>query len=92
MQSPLVLWVSAELSISWPSLTADTPFFYPEETPEAVAWCKSQGMGNRLTEMGDIGPLVDFLCHDKWITGQIIFCKSLTLAPLTAANGGFTTR
>ncbi|WP_459952861.1 SDR family oxidoreductase, partial [Mycobacterium avium] len=27
----------------------DTPFFYPEETPERVEFHASQGMGNRLT-------------------------------------------
>jgi len=29
----------------------DTPFFYPQETPERVAFHKSQGMGNRLTRI-----------------------------------------
>lgn len=60
----------------------DTPFFYPQETPERVEFHKSQGMGNRLTQIGDIAPLVVFLCDGgHWITGQTIF-----------ANGGYTTR
>lgn len=60
----------------------DTPFFYPEETPERVEFHKSQAMGNQLTQIEDIAPLVEFLAGDGWwITGQTIF-----------ANGGYTTR
>ncbi|KAJ5198697.1 uncharacterized protein N7498_007814 [Penicillium cinerascens] len=60
----------------------DTPFFYPQESPEAVEFHKSNAMGNRLTMVQDIAPLIRFLCTDgKWITGQTIF-----------ANGGYTTR
>lgn len=60
----------------------DTPFFYPQETPERVAFHKSQAMGNRLTDIEDIAPLVMFLLGGgHWITGQTIF-----------ANGGYTTR
>ncbi|MGV0635306.1 SDR family oxidoreductase [Mycolicibacillus trivialis] len=60
----------------------DTPFFYPQETPERVEFHKSQGMGNRLTQIEDIAPLVLFLLGDgHWITGQTLF-----------ANGGYTTR
>ncbi|NKY87763.1 SDR family oxidoreductase [Nocardia veterana] len=60
----------------------DTPFFYPQETPERVEFHKSQAMGGRLTEIEDIAPLVEFLVTDGgWITGQTIF-----------ANGGYTTR
>jgi NAD(P)-dependent dehydrogenase (short-subunit alcohol dehydrogenase family) len=60
----------------------DTPFFYGEETPERVAFHKSQAMGNRLTEIEDIAPLVVFLADEgHWVTGQTIF-----------ANGGYTTR
>ena len=60
----------------------DTPFFYGQETPERVAFHKSQAMGNRLTEIDDIAPLVVFLAGEgHWITGQTIF-----------ANGGYTTR
>ena len=60
----------------------DTPFFYGQETPERVAFHKSQAMGNRLTDINDIVPIVKFLATDGgWITGQTIF-----------ANGGYTTR
>ena len=60
----------------------DTPFFYGQETPERVEFHKSQGMGNRLTHVEDIAPIVRFLATEGWwITGQTIF-----------ANGGYTTR
>lgn len=60
----------------------DTPFFYGQETPERVAFHKSQAMGDRLTEIEDIAPIVRFLASEGgWITGQTIF-----------ANGGYTTR
>lgn len=60
----------------------DTPFFYGQETPERVAFHKSQAMGNQLTRIEDIAPIVTFLATDGWwITGQTIF-----------ANGGYTTR
>lgn len=60
----------------------DTPFFYGQETPERVAFHKSQAMGNRLTRIEDIAPLVLFLADEgHWITGQTIF-----------ADGGYTTR
>lgn len=60
----------------------DTPFFYGQETPERVAFHKSQAMGNQLTQIEDIAPLVRFLATEGWwITGQTIL-----------ANGGYTTR
>lgn len=60
----------------------DTPFFYGQETPERVAFHKSQAMGNRLTSIDDIAPVVLFLATDGgWLTGQILF-----------PNGGYTTR
>lgn len=60
----------------------DTPFFYGEESPEAVAYHKSQSLNGKLTAIEDIAPLVKFLVTDGWwITGQTIF-----------ANGGYTTR
>jgi NAD(P)-dependent dehydrogenase (short-subunit alcohol dehydrogenase family) len=60
----------------------DTPFFYPQETPERVGYHRSQALGNRLTKIEDIVPLIEFLLADGgWITGQTIF-----------ANGGYTTR
>ncbi|KAJ5110520.1 hypothetical protein N7532_001055 [Penicillium argentinense] len=60
----------------------DTPFFYPQESAEAVEFHKANGMGNRLTMVQDIAPIIRFLCTEgTWITGQTIF-----------ANGGYTTR
>lgn len=60
----------------------DTPFFYGQETPERVAYHKSQALGGQLTQIEDIVPLVTFLATEGWwITGQTIF-----------ANGGYTTR
>ncbi|GAA0557929.1 SDR family oxidoreductase [Halomonas salifodinae] len=60
----------------------DTPFFYGQETPERVAFHKSQAMNGDLTRIEDIEPIVRFLATDGWwITGQTIF-----------ANGGYTTR
>ncbi|MFJ8627966.1 SDR family oxidoreductase [Kitasatospora sp. NPDC093550] len=60
----------------------DTPFFYGQETPERVAFHKSQAMGGRLTAIEDIAPIVTFLATEGgWITGQTLF-----------ANGGYTTR
>jgi NAD(P)-dependent dehydrogenase (short-subunit alcohol dehydrogenase family) len=60
----------------------DTPFFYPVESPEAIAYHKSQSMNGKLTDIADIVPIVKFLVTDGWwITGQTIF-----------ANGGYTTR
>ena len=60
----------------------DTPFFYGQETPERVAYHKSQAMNGDLTKIEDIVPIIKFLATDGWwITGQTIF-----------ANGGYTTR
>lgn len=60
----------------------DTPFFYGQETPDAVAYHKSASALGGLTKIEDIVPLIKFLATDGWwITGQTIF-----------ANGGYTTR
>lgn len=60
----------------------DTPFFYPAETDDSVAFHKSQTMDGDLTKIEDIAPLVQFLLTDGWwINGQTLF-----------ANGGYTTR
>jgi len=60
----------------------DTPFFYPVESPEAVAYHKSASMNGKLGDIKDIAPIVKFLVTEGWwITGQTIF-----------ANGGYTTR
>ncbi len=60
----------------------DTPFFYGQESPEAVAYHKSASALGGLTKIEDIEPIVRFLVTEGWwITGQTIF-----------ANGGYTTR
>lgn len=53
----------------------DTPFFYPQEEEEAVAYHRGQALNGRLTDIKDIAPLVDFLLTDKWINGQVLFCE-----------------
>lgn len=60
----------------------DTPFFYGQESDDAVAYHKSAAALGGLTDIKDIAPLVEFLVTDGWwVTGQTIF-----------ANGGYTTR
>ncbi|MFC6099214.1 SDR family oxidoreductase [Olivibacter domesticus] len=60
----------------------DTPFFYGQESEDAVAYHKSASDLGGLTKIEDIAPLIEFLVTDGWwITGQTIF-----------ANGGYTTR
>lgn len=60
----------------------DTPFFYGQESEDAVAYHKSASALGGLTKIEDIAPLVEFLVTDGWwVTGQTIF-----------ANGGYTTR
>jgi len=60
----------------------DTPFFYGQESEDAVAYHKSASALGGLTKIEDIAPLVEFLVTDGWwITGQTIF-----------ANGGYTIR
>lgn len=60
----------------------DTPFFYGQETPDAVAYHKSASALGGLTQVEDIVPIVTFLATDGWwITGQTIL-----------ANGGYTTK
>lgn len=60
----------------------DTPFFYRQESPEAVAYHKSASALGGLTQVEDIVPIVTFLATDGWwITGQTIL-----------ANGGYTTK
>lgn len=60
----------------------DTPFFYGQETAEAVEYHKSASALGGLTDIKDIVPLVRFwVTEGWWITGQTIF-----------ANGGYTTR
>lgn len=60
----------------------DTPFFYGQESADAVAYHKSAAALGGLTDIKNIAPLIEFLVTDGWwITGQTIF-----------ANGGYTTR
>jgi NAD(P)-dependent dehydrogenase (short-subunit alcohol dehydrogenase family) len=60
----------------------DTPFFYPAENADSIAYHQSASMNGKLTEIRDILPIIKFLVTDGWwITGQTIF-----------ANGGYTTR
>ncbi len=60
----------------------DTPFFYGQESNDAVAYHKSASALGGLTDIKNIAPLIEFLVTDGWwITGQTIF-----------ANGGYTTR
>ena len=65
----------------------DTPFFYGQETKEAVAYLSnaaalSQYSKTGLTDIEDIAPIAKFLATEGWwMTGQTIF-----------PNGGFTTR
>jgi NAD(P)-dependent dehydrogenase (short-subunit alcohol dehydrogenase family) len=65
----------------------DTPFFYPAEGADAVAYHKTAAAlspfsTTGLTDIEDIVPLIRFLVSDGWwITGQTIL-----------ANGGYTTK
>lgn len=65
----------------------DTPFFYGQESPEAVQYHSTaaglSGFSKKgLTDVEDIVPLIRFLVTDGWwITGQTIL-----------ANGGYTTK
>lgn len=44
----------------------DTPFFYPQEGEDAVAFHKSQALHNQLTNIEDIAPIITFLTLDGW--------------------------
>ena len=65
----------------------DTPFFYPAEGPEAVAYHKtaaalSPSTPTGLTHIEDIVPWIRFLVSEGWwMTGQTIL-----------VNGGYTTK
>ena len=65
----------------------DTPFFYGQESKEAVEYhsgaaALSKFSKTGLTDIEDIAPIVKFLVTEGWwITGQTLF-----------ANGGYTTR
>lgn len=60
----------------------DTPFFYGQESTEAVAYHSGASALGGLTDIADIAPLITFLAGEGWwITGQTIL-----------ANGGYTTK
>ncbi|UMM08985.1 SDR family oxidoreductase [Gluconobacter frateurii] len=65
----------------------DTPFFYGQEAPDAVAYHKSAAAlsvlsKTGLTDIKDIAPFVRFLVSEGWwMTGQTILI-----------NGGYTTK
>lgn len=65
----------------------DTPFFYPAEGPEAVAYHKTAAAlspfsKTGLTDIEDVVPFIRHLVSDGWwITGQTILI-----------NGGYTTK
>ena len=60
----------------------DTPFFYPQENDQRVQFHQSQALGNQLTQIDDIAPIIEHLVTDGWwFTGQTLF-----------PNGGYTTR
>lgn len=49
----------------------DTPFFYPQESDDSVAFFKTMAIGGRLTKIEDIAPIIKFLCTDgAWINGK----------------------
>jgi NAD(P)-dependent dehydrogenase (short-subunit alcohol dehydrogenase family) len=54
----------------------DTPFFYGQESEDAVAYHKQASDLGGLTDIKDIAPLVEFLVTEGWWnTGQTIFAK-----------------
>ncbi len=65
----------------------DTPFFYGQESPEAVAYHKTAAALSPFTKSGlthieDVVPFIRFLVSEGWwITGQTILI-----------NGGYTTK
>lgn len=61
----------------------NTSFFYPAETPQSIEFLKHMSPQNRLGEVGEIVPLVEFLVLPQggWMTAQTLFI-----------NGGFIAR
>ncbi len=61
----------------------DTPFFHAEENEQTAAFLSSMSPMNRLGEIEDVTPLVDFLATNDsaWVTAQTLFI-----------NGGFLAR
>jgi len=57
----------------------DTPFFYAQESDEAVAFHKSSAAQGRLTKIEDIIPIVDLLVKGQhWLNGQTIYANGDT--------------
>jgi NAD(P)-dependent dehydrogenase (short-subunit alcohol dehydrogenase family) len=61
----------------------DTPFFHGEENEHSIAYLSAASAANRLGQIDDIVPLIEFLVSEeaRWITGQTLFI-----------NGGFVSR
>lgn len=65
----------------------DTPFFYPDEGEDAVAYHKTAAARSPfsktgLTDIADIAPWITFMVSDGWwMAGQTIL-----------VNGGYTTK
>ncbi len=61
----------------------DTPFFHAEENAQTAAYLAGMSPMNRLGEVEDVTPLVDFLAtgDSAWVTAQTLFI-----------NGGFLAR
>ncbi|KAK3844686.1 MAG: dehydrogenase [Linnemannia gamsii] len=61
----------------------DTPFFYGQETKESTALFASLSVANRLGDVKDIVPVVEFIASPdaQWVTAQTLF-----------VNGGVTSR
>lgn len=56
-------WISVNTVAPGPM---DTPSFYGQETPGRVAFHKSQAMGNQLTQIQDIVPIIRFPVTEGW--------------------------
>lgn len=75
----------------------DTPFFYPQENDDSVAFFKTQALGGRLTKIEDIAPIVKFLCTEgAWISGKLFlvwrFPANIRSGQVLFANGGMASR
>jgi NAD(P)-dependent dehydrogenase (short-subunit alcohol dehydrogenase family) len=61
----------------------NTSFFYPAETEHSTAFLKGMSVQNRLGEIDEITPIIEFLAGpgSGWVTAQTLF-----------VNGGFIAR
>jgi len=61
----------------------DTPFFHSMETPQSAPFAAGLAVEDRLGEVNDVVPIVEFLAlpSAQWITGQTMWI-----------NGGYLTR